>query len=70
VKRIDRFIPSESGKMPAGEVARAVAGFKALGPEAVPLLIDELNRAANIGSNCPAVIACKGSGLAPGGTRR
>lgn len=55
-KIIDRFIDYDTGKLKGAEGKKALADFNALGPEAIPLLIDGLNRAANMASSCPAVI--------------
>jgi HEAT repeat protein len=56
---IDRFIDVEVGKLKGKEASRAIADFNALGPEAIPALIDGLNRAANMESSCPAVLIAK-----------
>jgi hypothetical protein len=53
---IERFIKFESGKLTAKEGAQAAAELKALGPEAIPLLIQGMNHAAIIQSSCPVVI--------------
>src|SRR5207244_2074680 len=39
--------------------AKALADFKALGPEAIPALLDGLNKAANLEGSCPAVLIAK-----------
>jgi hypothetical protein len=53
---IDRFIRYEVGKLGGAEGKKALADLKALGPEAIPGLVHGLNRAANLGGSCPAVI--------------
>jgi len=53
---IDRFIHYEMGKLSAAEGKKALADLKALGPEAIPGLVHGLNRAANLGGSCPAVV--------------
>jgi len=53
---IDRFIDYDTGKLRGAEGLKALKDFKALGPEAIPCLIDGLNRAANLEHSCPAVI--------------
>jgi hypothetical protein len=56
---IDRFIQYEMGKLDASEGGKAVAALKALGPEATPGLVHGLNRAANLGGSCPAVVLAR-----------
>jgi hypothetical protein len=56
---IDRFIAYDVGKLKGAEGAKALADFNALGPEAIPCLIDGLNRAANLEDSCPAVLIAK-----------
>jgi len=56
---IDRFIDYDSGKLPDGDGKAILADFQGLGPEAIPPLIDGLNRAANLQASCPAVIIAK-----------
>src|SRR5262245_5150953 len=58
-KVIDRFILFDSGKLPAGQGAKAKADFLALGPEAIPQLIEGLNRAANLQDSCPEVLIAR-----------
>jgi len=53
---ISRFIDYDTGKLRGADGAKALNDFKALGPEAIPSLIDGLNRAANLEHSCPAVI--------------
>lgn len=56
---IDRFIQFEAGKLKGKEAVQAVANFKELGPEAIPQLIEGLNRAAAEGQSCAAVFIAK-----------
>jgi hypothetical protein len=57
---INRFIDADSGQLPSTEVREAVNDFKNLKAEAIPALIQGLNRAAKIDHSCPAVtIAAK-----------
>ncbi len=56
---IDRFIEFDVGQRRGAEGARAVAEFRALGPEAIPALIRGLNRAALIDGSCPALTIAK-----------
>src|SRR5262245_55685159 len=56
---VQRFILSDIGKLKGKEAEKAVADFKALGPDAVFALVRGLNRAANIESSCPALIIAK-----------
>jgi hypothetical protein len=56
---IDRFIEYDIGKLKGARAAKAVADFKALGPEAIPVLLDGLNKAANLEGSCPAVLIAK-----------
>jgi hypothetical protein len=56
---IDRFIQFETGKLSAKASTKALADFKALGPEATFQLIEGLNYAANIESSCPAVVIAR-----------
>jgi hypothetical protein len=56
---IDRFIDYDTGKLRGSEGLKALNDFKALGPEAIPNLIDGLNRAANLEHSCPAVIIAR-----------
>jgi len=44
------------GKLSGAEGKKALADLKALGPEAIPGLVHGLNRAANLGGSCPAVV--------------
>jgi hypothetical protein len=53
---IDRFIQFEMGKLGGTAGKKALADLKALGPEAIPGLVHGLNRAANLGGSCPAVV--------------
>jgi len=53
---IDRFIQHEMGKLGGAEGKKALADLKALGPEAIPGMVYGLNRAANLGGSCPAVV--------------
>ena len=56
---IDRFIAYDIGKLKGAAAAKAVADFKALGPEAIPVLLEGLNKAANMEGSCPAVLIAK-----------
>ncbi len=56
---IDRFIECDVGKLKGAAAAKAQADFKALGPEAIPQLIEGLNRAAAMENSCPAVLIAK-----------
>ena len=56
---IDRFIDQDTGKLKGAAASKAVADFKALGPEATFLLIEGLNKAANMEDSCPAVLIAK-----------
>jgi hypothetical protein len=56
---IDKVIEVDVGKIKGAAAARANADFKALGPEAIPQLIEGLNRAAEIEASCPAVLIAK-----------
>src|SRR5205823_4114541 len=47
-KIIDRFIEVDVGKLKGKEALQATKEFQALGPPAIPNLIDGLNRAANL----------------------
>jgi hypothetical protein len=58
-KVIDRLIEADVGKVKGAAGAKAHADFKALGPEAIPALLDGLNRAANMEASCPAVLIAK-----------
>jgi HEAT repeat protein len=66
---IDRFIQYETGKLSAKASAKALADFRALGPEATFQLIEGLNHAANIESSCPAVIIARRLAMILGGTQ-
>ncbi len=56
---IERFIAYDTGKLRGPAGARALAEFNALGPEAIPALLDGLNRAATMEDSCPAVLIAK-----------
>ena len=56
---IDRFIAYDTGKLRGPEGLKALNDFKRLGPEAIPPLIDGLNRTANFQHTCPAVIIAR-----------
>jgi hypothetical protein len=60
---VDRFIQQDIGKLKGDAGKKAVAEFKALGPEAVFALLEGLNRAANMEDSCPAVLIAKKIGL-------
>jgi hypothetical protein len=59
LKIVDRFIEYDTGKLKGAEGQKALADFKALGPEAVFCLIEGLNKAANMEDSCPAVLIAK-----------
>ncbi len=52
---IDRFILADIGQIKGAEAAVAMKEFNSLGMEAIPLLIEGFNRAANIKDSCPVV---------------
>jgi hypothetical protein len=56
---VNRFIDSDIGKLTGREADKAVAEFKALGPEAIFALTRGVNRAAKIESSCPALLIAK-----------
>ncbi|MCI0456866.1 MAG: hypothetical protein L0Z62_07805 [Gemmataceae bacterium] len=56
---IDRLIEADVGKLKGAAAAKAHADFKTLGPEAIPQLIEGLNRAAEMEASCPAVLLAK-----------
>jgi hypothetical protein len=58
-KIIDRFIEYDIGKLKGEAAKKALADFKALGPEAAFCLIEGLNQAANMEGSCPAVVIAK-----------
>src|SRR5690349_18320023 len=58
-KIIDRFIEFDVGKLKGKEAIQANKDFQALGPEAIPNLLEGLNRAANLEDSCPAVLIAK-----------
>jgi hypothetical protein len=58
-KIIDRFILYDTGRLKGAEGAKALADFKALGPEATLLLVQGLNKAAQMEFSCPAVLIGK-----------
>jgi HEAT repeat protein len=61
---IDRFILFDTGRLTGAEGKKALADFQDLGPEAIPVLIRGLNRAAKLEASCPALtIAKKLSGM-------
>jgi hypothetical protein len=53
---VERFIQYEMGKLGGADGKKALADLRALGPEALPGLVHGLNRAANLGGSCPAVV--------------
>jgi len=53
---IERFIQYDIGKLKGVAGRKALDDFKALGPEAIPPLIEGLNRAATLEHSCPAVL--------------
>ncbi len=56
---IDRFIKFDTGKLGGADGRKAAVEFHQLGPEAVFLLIDGFNQAANLQDTCPAVLIGK-----------
>ncbi|HYV36450.1 MAG TPA: HEAT repeat domain-containing protein [Gemmataceae bacterium] len=56
---VNRFILQDTGKLKGDAAAKAVADFKALGPEATFALLAGLNKAANMEDSCPAVLIAK-----------
>lgn len=56
---VHRFILSDIGKLKGKKAEKALADFKALGPEAIFALVRGINKAANIESSCPALIIAK-----------
>ncbi len=58
-KVIDRLIEYDIGKLKGTAGKKALADFKTLGPEAIPALIEGLNRAATMEASCPAVLIAK-----------
>jgi hypothetical protein len=56
---ISRFIDYDTGKLRGEEGRKALDDLKRLGPEAIPPLIDGLNRAANLEHSCPAVVIAR-----------
>jgi hypothetical protein len=56
---VNRFIDQDTGKLQGQEAAKALADFKALGPEAFFALLEGLNKAANMEDSCPAVLIGK-----------
>jgi hypothetical protein len=66
---VDRFIQQDIGKLKGTEAKKAVADFKALGPEASFALLDGLNKAANYEDSCPAVLIAKKLSLIIAGTK-
>lgn len=68
-KIIDRFIEYDIGNLKGTAGQKALAEFKALGPEATFVLIDGLNRAANMEGSCPAVLIAKKLSVIFGGSK-
>jgi hypothetical protein len=68
-KIIDRFIEHDTGKLKGAAGKKALADFKALGPEATFLLIEGLNKAANMEDSCPAVLIAKKLNVLVSGTK-
>lgn len=56
---VERFIQYDIGKLPKAQGERAKAEFMRLGPDAIFVLVEGLNRAANMEHSCPAVIIGK-----------
>lgn len=53
---VERFIEYDIGKLKGAAGLKAKQDFERLGPEAIFVLIEGFNRAANLQSSCPAVI--------------
>ncbi len=66
---IDRLIAADTGKLKGAQAAQALKDFAALGPEAIPSLIEGLNHAANLQDSCPAVLIAKKLSLLLRGTK-
>lgn len=58
-KMIDRFIEADIGAVTGAAAAKAMAELNKVPPEAIFLLIDAFNRAANLEASCPAVLLGK-----------
>src|SRR5947208_12286224 len=56
---LERFIQFDIGKLPGPAGKKAVADFNQLPPEAIFVLIESFNRAANMEASCPAVVIGK-----------
>src|SRR4051794_20839980 len=52
---VERFIQFDIGKLPGAAGKKALEDFDRLPPEAIFVLIDGFNRAANMEASCPAV---------------
>ncbi|MCI0682357.1 MAG: hypothetical protein L0Y71_09650 [Gemmataceae bacterium] len=56
---VERFIQYDIGKLPKAQGEKAKADFMRLGPDAIFVLVEGLNRAANMEHSCPAVVIGK-----------
>ncbi len=56
---VERFIQYDIGKLPGAAGKKALEDFKGLPPEAIFVLIDGFNRAANMEASCPVVLIGK-----------
>jgi hypothetical protein len=56
---VERFIQYDIGKLPKAQGEKAKEEFMRLGPEAIFVLIEGFNRAANMEHSCPAVVIGK-----------
>jgi hypothetical protein len=66
---VNRFILQDTGKLKGEAAEKAVADFKALGPDATFALLAGLNKAANMEDSCPAVLIAKKLNLVIASTR-
>jgi hypothetical protein len=53
---VDQFIRADIGQLQGAANRKAFADFYALGPRAIPSLVDGLNRAVNLPASCPAIV--------------
>jgi hypothetical protein len=58
-KIVERFIEADTGKIKGPAADKAMAELNRLGPDAIFVLIDGFNSAANLEASCPAVILGK-----------
>lgn len=56
---VERFIQYDIGKLPKAQGEKAKEEFMRLGPDAIFVLVEGLNRAANMEHSCPAVVIGK-----------